>query len=301
MTSEPRLACFVNVGASVGTGLRRLRAALRHAPSLRERCDIVTVHSRDEMRSVVARLPAGSIPVAAGGDGTVNWLCASLDEAGIRDRCLAVLPLGTGNALAYSLGMGRIRVALNALVSGEVRAIDMMRTTHPQAPVALISLSVGFESRLLRGVAAARSWKRVMTGALELPAAMAKPWSQCTFTVDGERLVDPKVPVYNAGLYSMPCYALGRVVNPEADPGDGLAEAVVCCTPRAYWNRVIKGVRMTDPPSDVRARRFRVATIESPEPFQIDGDSVQGGAIEVTVERRAVRIMVPRQPSRPKG
>jgi diacylglycerol kinase family enzyme len=293
VSDDRRYVCLVSAGASAGTASVRLRSALRRAPGLAERCEMVTIRSRDDMRIAVRRLPADSIPVAAGGDGTVNWLYGALQESGFSDRPLAVLPLGTGNALAHSVGLGLLGDAVNALQTGEVRAIDIMRTTHPDAPFALISLSVGFESRLLRDVAAGHAWRRIITGALGLPRAAAKPWSHCTLTVDGDRLALPDESVYNAGLYCMPCYAFGRVVNPEADLDDGLAEAVVCCDAGAYWTRIRRGVRLTDVPPHIRARRFRSAEIESSESFQVDGDHVSGTAIQVRVEARALRLIVP--------
>jgi len=61
--------------------------------------------------------------VAAGGDGTVTALAAALVGS---DRALAILPLGTVNALAKDLHIPLdLPAAVAALVSGEIHSIDV--------------------------------------------------------------------------------------------------------------------------------------------------------------------------------
>lgn len=59
--------------------------------------------------------------VAAGGDGTVLGV---LNAAIKHDRFFSILPLGTGNDLARSLGIDGVEGAVQVLLGGRVRRID---------------------------------------------------------------------------------------------------------------------------------------------------------------------------------
>jgi diacylglycerol kinase (ATP) len=288
----PRLVVLVNPGARDGRAPARLARALV-AAGLSHSADIVPVHSRGEARAIVRGLAADAIPVAAGGDGTVNLVAGAMWE----ERCnrpMGVLPLGTGNAFAAPLGLGRLSRAVAALHGNVERAIDLLVTTHPGAPVATVSLSAGFESRFLRGAAPLRTWRRwvaILRGAAQ--AALGRT-TGIALETDGEQLVMVDEAVYNVGLYNSPCYGFGWRMWPDADASDGFAEAVVCCSARRYWRVLRRGLATARPlDGDPRVRRWSTARFESAEPLQVDGEVVPGARFEVRVEPRALRVLVP--------
>jgi len=253
------------------------------------------VSTRAEARAVVRALGPGAIPVAAGGDGTVNLLAGALWEEHV-DRTMAVLPLGTGNAFAAPLGLGSLPRALAALDTGAERAIDLMVTTHPAAPVATVSLSAGFESRFLLGAASRRTWRRGLAVLGGLAGAALGRSTGIALATDGESLVSMGEAVYNVGLYNFPCYGFGWRMWPDADPGDGVAEAVVCRSARRYWRTLRRGLSTALPlDGDPSARRWRTARVESNGPLQIDGEVIAAGRFEVQVVRHAIRVLVPGQ------
>jgi YegS/Rv2252/BmrU family lipid kinase len=93
--------------------------------------------------------------VAVGGDGTVREVATGILQTENADRALGIVPLGTGNDIARSLGILSPSDALNALVTGRTRRIDAIRIDclvrgQPQPQLALSMASVGITGELLR-------------------------------------------------------------------------------------------------------------------------------------------------------
>lgn len=240
------------------------------------------------------RLAPGGIPVAAGGDGTVGLLVAALHRNGMQDSAIAILPFGTGNILARALGVGDPRQAIRALEHGTVRHIDVMRTSHPAAPFALVSISTGFEGRFLSRYACLRRFGRPV-GALAALSVAFGNGGPIALELDGDAVLRPDDGVFSAGLYNTRCYAAGLVMSPGADISDGWGECNVYRTARTYWATVGAALRGASryPHAGVFRRRWRTAHIESQGPIQLDGEPVSGSAISVCMEPGALAVIVP--------
>jgi len=221
-------------------------------------------------------------------------LVRALREENMGARPVGVLPFGTGNAFAHAIGVGKIPRALAALASCEVRSIDLMVTTHPEAPIALVSISAGFESKFLWHYANWRKWTPLGAGLLSFFRTSASTCKDITLTCDDTPFVAPDERIYNAGLYNMPCYAFGRTVFPDANPADGLAYALTCSSPWIYWKTLQQGYRQNQPAtaSSPRAQSWRNAYFETEHPVQIDGEVVAGGAFHVHIEPKALHVLV---------
>lgn len=76
---------------------------------------LLTTERVGHAAELAAAAPAGSVVVAAGGDGTVHEVVRGVlnGAAGERSqgRCLGVLPLGSGDDFAFSLGLARTDLA----------------------------------------------------------------------------------------------------------------------------------------------------------------------------------------------
>jgi diacylglycerol kinase family enzyme len=114
----------VNPAAGGGRGRKRLEELIHGA-----RLEVTGVRISD------VRTRGGGPPrlnatadavIAVGGDGTVRTVATALLDAG-RDVPLGVVPWGTGNAFAYSLGVGTVEAALRAIRAGSYRRVEAAR------------------------------------------------------------------------------------------------------------------------------------------------------------------------------
>jgi diacylglycerol kinase family enzyme len=233
--------------------------------------------------------------VAVGGDGTANMVASALVHEGA-GRAMGVLPFGTGNAFAHSLGLGTTERAVRALTGGRTRAIDVLRTDHGAMSLALVSVSCGFEARHIQRYTQLRRWTRPVAAAVALTTTAPRTSRGVRLTVDGQELVGAEEAVYNAGIYNHRCYLGGWTVWPDADPGDGAAVAAVFRSARAYGRVLMRGLRTAPPAissSDPAWTSCTRAVFESDGPLQIDGETVACSRIGVEVDRGALLVIVP--------
>lgn len=298
MRERKRLVVLYHPGAGAGrvaayiNELVRRNGVLAHARS-------EAVRGADDAADVIERI--GSIDpidtvVAAGGDGTVNFVArALLGQGASASLPLGVVPVGTGNAFAASLGIA-LQTALRTLANGVPAQIDVIRTTHPQAPLALVSLSTGFEARFIHYYAKRRDrWTRFGAGLTALLCAQRQNTFAMSLVLDDKPVTDWGRPIFNAGLYNLPCYGFGWRPWPDADAFDGRGEAVVCAASREYWRILRRGLR-TAPPCDVtdpRWSRWRTARIESRDIWQADGELLLPADFEARIAPAALTVIVP--------
>jgi diacylglycerol kinase family enzyme len=221
-------------------------------------------------------------------------LIRAMREEGLNRRPFGVIPFGTGNAFAHAIGIDDSRVAVEALEVGSPRTISIMLTQRRDTPVVAVSLSAGFEAQVLRRSHMFRAWRRYPVSILALGANVARTETGISLHVDGERVVDPRDAIYNAGVYNSPCYARGRVVFPGADPSDDRMDAVVHRTMRGYWRTIRDGIGPELPDRRGSMRRgCTTVRLETVKPIQFDGESAPGGVFECQIEPDAIRVLVP--------
>jgi YegS/Rv2252/BmrU family lipid kinase len=134
---------------------------------------VAAVHvaeDHDELRAHVKRAAkAGTYAVlAGGGDGT---MAHAVDALAHRDTILGVLPLGTGNSFARSLGLdpNDLDGAVRAVASGHVQRVDLGRVNGTYfANFATIGISSAIAGSTARPV---KRW----SGALAYAAAAIRP------------------------------------------------------------------------------------------------------------------------------
>jgi diacylglycerol kinase (ATP) len=282
--------CVANPRAGDGGAVRRLRRALARTTQISAR--VVEATTTDEVMTALREAGPTDVPVAAGGDGTINLLVRAMRMCGMAARPLAVLPLGTGNLVAHALGVGSFTRAMRALAAPVTRRYDLFVTSHPSVPVVVASLSVGAESRFVHGFARARRegyWLAFARAAWDTLTPARRLW----MSIDGEAFVDGPDAVFNAGVYNYPVYGFGWRVLPGADPRDGMGEAVAYRR-RAAWVCALGAAVIHAPLSHlpgVRRRRWQSAVLDTDEPVQVDGDPGPAGRFEIRVEPGALRLI----------
>lgn len=125
-----RTLVILNPGAGQHDALARRLSTIREHEAL-EDGEIRLTGEEGDARTLAREAVAGGVErvVAAGGDGTVNGVVAGLAEEGGR-AVLGVLPIGTGNDLARSLGLPLdLDDALDVLVESTPVPMDLGRVS----------------------------------------------------------------------------------------------------------------------------------------------------------------------------
>lgn len=237
--------------------------------------------------------------VAAGGDGTVARVVAGLGPW--RERVvLGLLPLGTGNDLARTLGLPPDPLAALdlALGGGAERRLDLIevRVAGGAPRLCVNAAQGGFSGQVDEGLdedtkAAWGPLAYVRAALSTLPDLTAY---EVTLALDGaapERLDAVNVVVANGKTVGG-----GVRVAPDADPGDGLLDVVVVRAGSALalagvGARLVAGnVLASDLVVHRRARRVRLSARPT-MPFNADGDLLPPGDLDLVVLPGALRVV----------
>ncbi len=229
---------------------------------------------------------------AIGGDGTINEVIQGLVHS---DTALTIIPGGTGNDLARSLGIpSQAQKAANLIWSGSPRCIDVgVESNRSFASLA----SVGFAVDVIHHVNQTSS---LLQGPLKILAGVWKTIRQLrthplVVTCDG---VSQRVQSVGVFVLNTKYTGGGLMMAPNADPTDGWLDVVVIrevsrwdlltTLPRAY-----KGTHITHPAVELfRCRTVSVVT-DYPLPKMLDGDLVGTTPLKASVAERALTVMVP--------
>jgi diacylglycerol kinase (ATP) len=261
--------------------------------ALRGRFGRVPVHlARDpgDAEALAAGLAAeADVLLVFGGDGTVHEVANGLPLPAPDGPLIVLLPAGTGNDLARGLGLPPDPVAAaGALAGGRPRPLDVLDCGPRRAAngvnagfaVAATGRLPGRAKRLL-GPAA------YLAGGLA--AGLRPPAWPVRLEVDGQAVETEAlaVVVANGG-----CFGGGWRLLPEADPGDGLLDALVvpATTGRARLARALATRRRL--PGDLPRLRGTSATVVTGMPCRLDGEPAPTPG-SVTVLPAAWRLLAP--------
>ncbi|HEX6074438.1 MAG TPA: diacylglycerol kinase family protein [Micromonosporaceae bacterium] len=295
-----RLVVIYN--AAAGGASEAARAAASGV--LRQHADVAeaAVDSPDQVVDVLAGHP-GRDPVAVGGDGTVHQVVAALargDE--LATRTVGLIPLGTGNDLARSLGLPvDPAAAARVVLAGKVRLMDLLVDDAGGIAVNAVHLGVGGEAS-----AAAQPLKpllrRLAYAAGAVVAGLRTTGWRLRVEVDGRTVADGRRRVLMVGIGNGATIGGGTPLAPDADPGDTRADVVVSFAtglPQRLWYGVQLRRGEHSRRKDVIALRGRRITV-SGEPTLVNADGELGGVVirrTWSILPRSWRITVPDRPA----
>ncbi|MBX3187106.1 MAG: NAD(+)/NADH kinase [Labilithrix sp.] len=236
------------------------------------------------------------VVVVAGGDGTVAHVARALADTGM---AMAIIPMGTANNVARSLGLGvDAAAAIRALEDVVERRIDLgsVRGAAPIGGFFIEGVSVGAFAEVVAAAATKKKVKR-LHDALDLMADQLDEYVPHRFEVeiDGHDYSDAFV---LAAVMNM--RSLGPAVNlaPEAKCDDGLLDVVLV---RPEWRpSLVTHLRRAAEEGDLVLPSFETVTATHVH-LRADGrcghvDDRSGtlaGPLDVDVAAGALTLMAP--------
>lgn len=195
--------------------------------------DLVRTSSPDDLSSALSTRPEVDVVLVLGGDGSLHAVVQALYEADrLNSVTLGLIPLGTGNDFAATLGLpdDPVKAAL-ALVNGHTREIDLIVDGDGGVVVNAAHIGIGAEA-----AAAARPWKRALGpigyaigAAITGLKGLTTPGARLTISVDGKALTR-KNPVIQVAVGNGRFVGGGAPLLPQADPSDGQLDVSVSYT-----------------------------------------------------------------------
>lgn len=232
--------------------------------------------------------------IAAGGDGTIHAVASGLVG---RDTTLGIIPLGTMNNLALSLGIPQpVEAACAIIAGGETRAIDVGQIN---GQTFIEVAGIGIEAALFPAAEEFKSpgflstLRGVINGLLTL---MTYQPTRLRIAFD-----DKKRRPYQAiqvTICNAPYYGAHFQVAPNAVMDDGLLDVVIYKTfsKLEYLQHAIsisQGRRVFQP--KITHRRVKSLRISTEHPVEIQADGLPHGHTPavITVAPGALRVRIP--------
>ena len=233
--------------------------------------------------------------VAAGGDGTVNAVVNGIARSRRREKIrIGVLPLGTGNDFARSLGLSTdIEKNINILTRGRTAPVDLVRTKSDCLRYFVNVSTGGFsgvvEEKLTPEIK--RSWGPLayLRGAA---AALPELKAYRTKIVCDDEVLSAEV--YNVIVANGQYVGAGLPIAPKADVKDGLLDVVLIPKLAAPSLALLATQIMMGKHLDsVITRRAKNVTVRSRPGmwFNVDGELIGNQPISFQVLPRALTFV----------
>ncbi|HJR45837.1 MAG TPA: diacylglycerol kinase family protein [Actinomycetota bacterium] len=230
---------------------------------------------------VAAAAVDAELVVAAGGDGTFNCTINALQRR-LSELVFALLPMGTGNDLARTIGLGDDPVAVaRGLVDGTERGLDVGHASGSGAERLFVNACMGGFPVQVNEALDDDEKERLGAAAFIWGGAKAlNDLERTTVSLDDRRVPD----CVAVGVGNGKTCGGGIAVWPDADPGDGRLEG--CALPAGGPGALVKlaaKLKLGD------HRTIDGVTVSSGPSISIDSDP----PIELNVDGELIGLKTP--------
>ena len=232
--------------------------------------------------------------VVAGGDGTINEVINGIGDSGV---ALGIIPFGTGNVLAYELGLERddLAGAMAVIRAGKTRNFDLGNAGGIRF---LLMAGFGFDAEVVRSVlprAKGMFGRMAYAPTLVRESVCYRP-SEFRLVLDDTAL---STVAYNVIVCNCASYANFQIA-PDAKPDDGLLDVLIFEHRPAMKLRflgwlsasLIKSWAADSSAVHYQAKRIRINSNPAVK-MQIDGDVRGESGVDIEVLPKALRLIVP--------
>ena len=288
---------WVLIGNPAAASGRARRAASSACDALRAQgaqVELCFTSERGQAAKIAADAVAGGAKrvITGGGDGTIGEVLLALAGSEVD---LGVLPLGTANDFARSLGIPRrLAAAVATQITGTSSRVDLGAAGERLfCSVAAFGFDAEVSDAMLRGAVPFAGTAGYLFQTLRHLSSFEAPLA----TVSGD-FGEIEQRVLLVATANTRYYGGGMAIAPDADPRDGLFDvvivgelgkaAVLSLLPRLFW-----GGHVRHPA--VRVERSSFVTIATTEPrvAHADGELLTHTPATFAIRRGALRVIVP--------
>ncbi len=297
---------IANPTAHSGAGEKGARFAeefLRSFSSATNGFEVVRTAGPEDAVGIAASAAGYDTVVALGGDGVIHEVVnglAEIDRA--RRPQLGVVPMGSGNDYARTLGMRRndAEGALAQLVRGHVRNCELGRVNGVRFMQTLsfgLDAAIALDTTDKRAAGTKQEGEELFVRSALRILAGAKEGFPVRASFDGEEPVELATIIF--AVQVGPTYGGGFKICPDADPADGALD--ICYNVSLPPTPILLGLLglarfgKHTASSVVRTRRASHIELrfEEEPPCQVDGEKLCASEFVVDVEPDALDVVFP--------
>lgn len=226
--------------------------------------------------------------VAVGGDNTVNEVINGLVDS---RACLGVIPIGSNNSLAKTLGIWNWEQAPSILAARKLETIDLARLNNRYF---ITTAAVGFETNIIRKRAERGFWPKLLFGQKILTELKNFSPQQAKITFEGRLLADTEIFTIIVAN-SKPLSGFKKTFRPN--PQDGILDILIVSGLSKLKvfvaiPSIIRGSYENLPQTSIfRTKKLKIQT-KDPLPVSADGEEIDKTPTEIEIVPKKLKAIV---------